>query len=315
MPPDGWFRKKPKFPHLAASQGSAQVPEGVATKCLRCGQIIFTKNFEKNLKVCPHCEFHHKLTAAERIAYTADAGSWREAACDLRSVDSLSFKDYAGKLDKLTADTGLTDGVLIGTAAIDGVELVMGVTDFRFIGGSMGSVGGEKIVLAVEEAIARRLPFVIFTTSGGARMQEGLLSLMQMAKTSAACARLASEGLAYIVVMTDPTMAGVLASYASLGDIHLAEPGATIGFAGARVVAQAGVQKPPADYQTAEWQLAHGHIDQIVARRDLPQTLAALLRLLTKCHPDARVLPTISGKSDRSLNGLHEQAFAEAAGG
>lgn len=315
MPPDGWFSKKPKFPHLAASQGSAHVPEGVATKCLKCGQIIFTKNFEKNLKVCVHCEFHHKLTAAERIAYTVDVDSWREIATNLRSVDSLNFKDYAGKLEKLTTDTGLTDGVLIGTATIEGVPLVLGVTDFRFIGGSMGSVGGEKIVRAAEEAIALRLPFVIFTTSGGARMQEGLLSLMQMAKTSAACARLAAEGLPYVVVMTDPTMAGVLASYASLGDIHLAEPGATIGFAGARVVAQAGVQKPPADYQTAEWQLAHGHIDQIVARRDMPQTLAALLRLLTNCEPAQRFTDTVDGDAESGLNGYREPALMEAARG
>lgn len=315
MPPDGWFRKKSKFPHLPASQSVAQVPEGVFTKCARCGQSIFTKDFEKNLKVCTHCGFHHKLTAAERITYTVDQGTWCEFARNLRSTDSLHFKDYAAKLEKLTTDTGLTDGVLTGTAEIDSVPLVLGVTDFRFIGGSMGSVTGEKIVRATEEAVSRRLPFVIFTTSGGARMQEGLLSLMQMAKTSAACARLAKAGLPYIVVMTDPTMAGVLASYASLGDIHLAEPGATIGFAGARVVAQAGVQKPPADYQTAEWQLAHGHIDQIVPRRDLPQTLATLLRLLTNGSSDGRLQRTLSVTSEQARNGYHAPELVEAAGG
>ncbi len=314
MPPDGWFRKKPKFPHLPASHSAAQVPEGVATKCARCGQILFTKDFEKNLKVCPHCGFHHKLSAAERIACTVDDGSWREFAQKLRSTDALHFKDYAAKLNALTADTGLTDGVVVGLASIDGVPLVLGVTDFRFIGGSMGSVAGEKIVRAVEEAVARRLPFVIFTTSGGARMQEGLLSLMQMAKTAAACARLAEAGLPYIVVMTDPTMAGVLASYASLGDIHLAEPGATIGFAGARVVAQAGVQKPPADYQTAEWQMAHGHIDQVVPRRDLPQTLATLLRLLTGASSEAPFLPALSITPEPHHNGHHAPELAEAAG-
>jgi acetyl-CoA carboxylase carboxyl transferase subunit beta len=315
MPPDGWFRKKSKFPHLAAAHGAAQIPEGVATKCARCGQILFTKDFEKNLKVCPHCGFHHKLTAAERIAYTVDDGTWREFAQHLRSVDTLHFKDYAAKLEKLQSETGLTDGVLVGTAEIDGLPLILGVTDFRFIGGSMGSVAGEKIVRAVDEAISRRLPFVVFTTSGGARMQEGLLSLMQMAKTSAACARLAEAKLPYIVVMTDPTMAGVLASYASLGDIHLAEPGATIGFAGARVAAQAGIQKPPADYQTAEWQLAQGHIDQIVSRRDLPQALSTLLRLLT--HAATSVTPASYGSAEAAAmrNGYHVQALAEAAVG
>src|SRR5579875_2284640 len=170
MPPDGWFRKKSKFPHLPAARSAAQVPEGVATKCARCGEILFTKDFEKNLKVCPHCGFHHKLTAEERIAYTVDEGSWLELAQELRSTDPLGFKDYAAKLEKLT-ETGLTDGVLVGTASLDGVPVVLGVTDFRFIGGSMGSVTGEKFVRATEEAIARRLPLVFFTTSGGARMQ------------------------------------------------------------------------------------------------------------------------------------------------
>ena len=280
MPPDGWFRRKSKFAPAPAAESAAQVPDGVATKCARCGEILFTHDFEKNLKVCSVCGFHHKLTAQERIAYTADEGSWQELSSGLRSTDPLNFAEYPGKLEKSCRTTGLTDGVLVGTASVSGVPLVLGVTDFRFMGGSMGSVAGEKIVRAMEEGIARRLPVVLFTASGGARMQEGLLSLMQMAKTAAAAARLAEAGLPYIVVMTDATMAGVLASYASLGDIHLAEPGATIGFAGARVVAQATVQKPPEDYQTAEWQLAHGHIDAVVARRDLPQTLATLLTLL-----------------------------------
>lgn len=280
MPPEGWFRRN-KFPQASAAQSAAQVPEGVATKCARCGQILFTKDFEKNLKVCPQCGFHHKLTAAERIAYTVDEGSWREMAANLRSLDPLGFKDYGAKLEKAMGTTGLADGIQIGTATLGGVPVVFGVAEFGFMGGSMGSVAGEKVVRAMEEGINRHCPVVLFTTSGGARMQEGLLSLMQMAKTSAACARLSEAGLPYIVVMTDPTMAGVLAAYASLGDILLAEPGATIGFAGARVVAQAGAQKPPPDYQTSEWQLAHGQIDQIVARRDLPATLARLLRLLT----------------------------------
>lgn len=281
MPPDGWFRRKSKFPPAPAAESAALVPDGVATKCAGCGEILFTKEFEKNLKVCPVCGFHHKLTAQERIAYTADDGSWQELSANLRSQDPLGFAEYPEKLAKSVRVTGLGDGIVIGTATVLGVPLVLGVTDFRFMGGSMGSVAGEKIVRAMEAGMARRLPVVLFTASGGARMQEGLLSLMQMAKTSAAAARLAEAKLPYVVVMTDATMAGVLASYASLGDIHLAEPGATIGFAGARVVAQATVQKPPEDYQTAEWQLAHGQIDAVLPRREIPETLATLLALLS----------------------------------
>lgn len=281
MPPDGWFRRKSKFAPAPAAEAAAQVPEGVATKCVRCGEILFTKDFEKNLKVCPACGFHHKLTAAERVAYTVDEGSWRELFADLASTNPLPFQDYESKLAKAVGATGGNDSFRAGLARIAQIPLVLGVADFHFMAGSMGSVHGEKVARAMEEGVSRRLPVVIFTaTGGGARMQEGLLSLMQMAKTAAAAARLAEAKLPYLVVLTDSTMAGVLASYASLGDVHLAEPGATIGFAGARVVAQATVQKPPEDYQTAEWQLAHGHIDAVIPRRDLPQTLATLLTLL-----------------------------------
>jgi acetyl-CoA carboxylase carboxyl transferase subunit beta len=315
MPPDGWFRRKSKFSPAPAAQAVAQVPEGVATKCAGCGEILFTKDFEKNFKVCMLCGFHHKLTADERIAYTVDEGSWREMFANLRSTDPLHFKEYESKLAKSVQVTGLADGVVVGTASVGGVPLVLGVTDFRFMGGSMGSVAGEKIVRAMEEGIARKQPVVLFTASGGARMQEGLLSLMQMGKTAAACARLSEAGLPYVVVMTDPTMAGVLASYASLGDVHLAEPGATIGFAGARVAAQASGQKPPADYQTAEWQLAHGHLDQIVARRDLPATLATLLRLLTGGPNDAPFPVTMRITPEPARNGTHAFELSEAAVG
>ncbi len=289
MPPDGWFRRKSKFSSAPPPETAAQVPEGVAVKCVKCGEILFTKDFEKNLKVCPHCGFHHKLSAVDRIAYTVDEDSWTELHQNLRSLDPLHFPDYQAKLDKLTKATGMNDGVHIGLAAIGGNPLVLGVTDFSFIGGSMGSVAGEKIVRAIEEGIARRLPVVLFTASGGARMHEGLLSLMQMAKTSAAVARLSEAKLPLVIVMTDATMAGVLASYASLGDVHLAEPGALIGFAGARVVAQAMVQKPPENYQTAEWQLEHGQIDAVVARRDMPQALATLLGLMTGGRSFSRI--------------------------
>lgn len=308
MPPDGWFKRKSKFPQAPTPTVAVQVPDGVATKCARCGQIIFTKDFEKNLKVCPHCGFHHKLSSGERIACTVDEGTWQPMAEGLRSVDTLGFAEYPAKLAKGEQATGLHDGMQVGTASVGGVPIVLGVADFAFMGGSMGSVAGEKVVRAMERGIEERCPVVLFTASGGARMQEGLLSLMQMAKTSAAAARLAQAGLPYIVVMTDPTMAGVLAAYASLGDIILAEPEATIGFAGARVVAQAVAQKPPQGYQTSEWQLAHGQIDQIVPRKDLPQTLAALLALLTG-RPAASPsmagaplpIPVLSGQSSLVL--------------
>lgn len=286
MPPEGWFRKRSKFSAGESSSRNGNgrtvnaVPEGVVTKCVSCGQILFTKDFEKNLKVCPQCGYHHKLTADERIAYTVDEGSFAPFADNLRSVDPLGFPEYQPKVDKLQSTTGLTDPMRTGTARIKNVPCVVGVSDFRFIGGSMGSVAGEKVVRAMEAGIEKNLPVVLFTASGGARMQEGLLSLMQMAKTSAAAALLGQNKIPYIVVMTDPTMAGVLAAYASLGDIILAEPGSLIGFAGARVAAQASVQKPPEGYQSAEWQLKRGQIDEIVHRRDLSDALASLLTML-----------------------------------
>ena len=307
MPPDGWTRLRSKFAPHPAAQSAAQVPDGVATKCAKCGEILFTKDFEKNLKVCPVCGFHHKLTAGERIAFTADEGSWTELFADICSTNPLPFPDYEAKLAKAVGATGTNDSFRVGLARIGGIPVVLGVADFHFMAGSMGSVHGEKVARAMEEGIARRLPVVIFTaTGGGARMQEGLLSLMQMAKTAAAAARLSEAKLPYLVVMTDSTMAGVLASYASLGDIHLAEPGALIGFAGARVVAQATVQKPPEDYQTAEWQMAHGHIDSVVARRDLPQTLVSLLALLGGGALAAfPVHASTYSQSSQNGNGMH----------
>ena len=312
MPPEGWtdrFRRKSKFQTAPAAPTPALVPDGVATKCAKCSEILFTKDFEKNLKVCPVCGFHHKLTADERVAFTADEGAWTELFTEIRSVNPLPFPEYEAKLLKAVGATGSNDSFRVWLASILGTPVVLGIADFHFMAGSMGSVHGEKVARAMEEGVKRRLPVVIFTaTGGGARMQEGLLSLMQMAKTAAAAARLAEAKVPYLVVMTDSTMAGVLASYASLGDIHLAEPGALIGFAGARVVAQATVQKPPEDYQTAEWQMAHGHIDSVVPRRDLPQTISTLLSLLT-------LMPSVvSVSTPKSLdgNGVHASSALPA---
>ena len=313
MPADSWFRKKSKFVQAPASASAAVVPEGVATKCAQCGQILFTKDFEKNLKVCIQCGHHHRLSVEERIAFTTDEGTFSVFHDGLTSLDPFNFPDYQAKLKKGIAATGRNDGMIIGTAAIAGIPVVLGATDFLFVGGSLGSVAGELFVRAIEEGMARKLPVVIFTASGGARMFEGLLSLMQMAKTAAAVAQFAETKLPYIVVLTDPTTAGVLASYASLGDVILAEPGATIGFAGARVAAQGTVQKPPEDYQTAEWQLSRGQIDQIVHRRDMPATLASLLTLLGFGADTAD-----GALSEESLNGTGaamSRAFAGVAVG
>lgn len=279
MPSDGWFRKKSKFSQVPAKQ-AAEVPDGVATKCGKCGRVIFTREFEKLLKVCPDCGHHQRLTAEERIAYTADPDSFEPLWDDLQSVDPLNFPDYAKKNAKSREATGLNDGFRVGRATIGNVPVILGVSDFFFIGGTLGSVAGEKILRAMEEGARTKRPVVIFAASGGARMQEGLLALMQMAKTSAAAARLAEAGIPYVSILTDPTTGGVLASYAILGDIILAEPAALVGFAGARVAAQASVQKPPEGYQTAEWQLTRGQIDQVVARRDMPATIASILTLL-----------------------------------
>ncbi|MGO8672986.1 MAG: acetyl-CoA carboxylase, carboxyltransferase subunit beta [Capsulimonadaceae bacterium] len=280
MSSEGWFRRRSTLSSAVAGRAASSVPDGVATKCAGCGQILFTRDLAKNLKVCPHCGHHHRLTAAERIAFTADDGSFHALGEGLTSVDALGFPDYPAKLKKGQDVTGMPDAMQFGTARIQGSPCILGVTDFFFMGGSMGSVFGEKIVRAMETGIERRLPVILYTSSGGARMQEGLISLMQMAKTSAAAALLATHKVPYLVVLTDPTTGGVLASYASLGDIILAEPAATIGFAGARVAAQGSVQKPPPDYQLSEWQLTRGQVDQVVHRRDLPAVLGSLLRML-----------------------------------
>jgi acetyl-CoA carboxylase carboxyl transferase subunit beta len=247
-------------------------------RCDACKKVLFTKEFVRNLRVCPTCGHHHRLPAAERIEATFDSGSFVEHDAGMRSVDPLQFPEYAEKLDRGHASTGRFDSVISGVASIDGNRVSCAVADFRFMGGSMGSVAGEKITRTLERGIDDRIPIVVFTATGGARMQEGLLSLMQMAKTSAACRRAYESGTPFICVFTDPTMAGVLASYASLADIILAEPGALVGFAGARVAAQAsGGIKPPDNFQKSEFGMEHGMVDGVVPRKELRSTLAKLV--------------------------------------
>lgn len=249
-------------------------------QCLNCKKILFSIEFEQNLRVCPHCSHHHRLSAAQRIEITFDPGSFVELDHELRSIDPLTFPDYADKLKLAEQKTSAFDSIVTGTAALDEKPVSLAVADFNFMGGSMGSVAGEKITRTLERAADQRIPAIIFCSSGGARMQEGLLSLMQMGKTTAAAQRCSEAGVPYIAVFTDPTMAGVLASYASVADVILAEPRALIGFAGARVSKQAGVSKVPDDFQTSEFVLNHGMIDKIVPRKELRATLSNLVSIL-----------------------------------
>jgi acetyl-CoA carboxylase carboxyl transferase subunit beta len=261
-----------------------EIPEGLWTKCESCGQLIYTKVFIENMSVCPKCNYLHTVGAIERIDQLIDPGTFVEINKLLTSLDPLDFKGarpYSEKISDSQKNTGLKEAAITGEGKIGGHSVVLGVTDSRFIMGSMGSVVGEKITRAIEYAIERRYPVIIVSGSGGgARMEEGCLSLMQMAKTSAALARLSDAGLLFISILTNPTMGGVLASFASLGDILIAEPGALIGFAGPRVIKQTIRQDLPSGFQKPDFLLKHGLIDMIVERKQIKSTLASLLELL-----------------------------------
>ncbi|MFA0757122.1 MAG: hypothetical protein YPKNTGVA_002654 [Candidatus Fervidibacter sp.] len=247
-------------------------------KCGNCEAMVYRKEFEANLKVCPRCNYHERIGAWERLAITVDENSFTEWDADLMPADPLHFPDYAEKVQRDQQRTGLKDAALTGEATIDGMPVAIGITDFQFMGGSMGSVVGEKIARLMERAIDKRLPvFLIIGSGGGARMQEGLLSLMQMAKTSAACGRLHDARLPYIALLTD-SMAGVHASFGSLADIILAEPGSLVGFTGPRVIELSLKIKVPKEHRQAEFQFQHGHIDLIVPRKQVRPTVSKLLR-------------------------------------
>ncbi|MEQ1821888.1 MAG: acetyl-CoA carboxylase, carboxyltransferase subunit beta [Fimbriimonadaceae bacterium] len=253
---------------------------GSFLQCAGCKKILFASEFEQNLRVCHHCGHHHRLSARERIEMIFDADSFTESDTDLRSGNPLEFPDYQEKRLAAEAKTGSFDSIVSGYATLDTHPVATAVSDFAFMGGSMGSVAGEKITRTLERAADEKIPAIVFTTSGGARMQEGMLSLMQMAKTTAAVQRCNEVGVPYICVFTDPTMAGVLASYASVADVIIAEPKALIGLAGARVSKQAGVSRIPDDFQTTEFVFNHGLLDRIVHRRDLKNTLTSLVKML-----------------------------------
>ena len=272
----------------STTQAKPGLPSGnLVVKCEKCKEILISREWEKNLKVCTRCNYHFKLTAYERIELLVDPASFVELDADIISVDPLHFvsrtKDevqaYATKLNEESNKVGLNEAVVIGHATVDQMPLTLAIMDFRFIGGSMGSATGEKITRAIELSIVKRMPLLISSASGGARMQEGLYSLMQMAKTSAALAKLGEAKIPYFSLLTDPTTGGVTASFAMLGDITLAEPGALVCFTGPRVIEQFMHVKPPE--VNAEFVLQHGMIDAVVHRRDLRQTLARLMQLYT----------------------------------
>lgn len=266
-----------------------EVPENLMFKCPRCQKVEFMENFELSGKVCPSCNYHARLTARERIAMTVDEGSLEEYDAEMASVNPIDFPGYLEKLEKLQQSTGLTEAIVTGECTIEGMPCVIGVMDSHFMMASMGSVVGEKITRAFERAQEKHLPVILFTASGGARMQEGIISLMQMAKTSGAVARHSDAGLLYITVLTDPTTGGVAASFASLGDIMIAEPKVLIGFAGRRVIENTIKQRLPDEFQSAEFFLEHGFVDLLVERSAMRKTLGRLLRFhrLPEPMPDS----------------------------
>ena len=252
---------------------------GKWVKCDNCKEILYKEELHKNLSVCPNCGKHFRLSARRRIKQIADEGTFEEIGKEILTEDPLHFEGYMKKVETLREKTKIEEAVKCGICEIEGQKVVLGVMDGNFLMGSMGRAVGERITLAIETAIKEELPLIMFCVSGGARMQEGIVSLMQMAKTSSAIAKLNEKGLLYISVLTDPTTGGVTASFASLGDIILAEPHALIGFAGPRVIEQTIKQKLPEGFQSSEFLLEHGFIDKIVERKDMKSTIAKLIRL------------------------------------
>lgn len=250
-------------------------------KCQKCNAHVFKQDFINNFNVCPKCNWHGRITAYERIGITLDSGTFKETNETIRPTDPLSFVDsrgpYPERVEETRKRTGLNESVVTGSGKINGISVVVAVMDFRFFGGSLGSGAGEKILLAANYAYDHKLPYIIFSASGGARMHEGILSLMQMAKTCAGVARLDEKKIPFISVMTDPTTGGVSASFAMVGDINIAEPGALVGFAGRRVIEQTIKQKLPDSFQTAEFVMEHGFMDLVVNRKDLKDTLYKIL--------------------------------------
>lgn len=280
-----WLQSKKEQKNMDRPSTGTLIDDEVGklwTKCYNCGANLPTKEVEENMQVCPKCGYHFRINATERIAQVMDIMSFKEIDSGLGSADPLNFKDlkpYKTRQKDAQNKTKLNDAIITGTGKINGEPVAVGVMEFAFMGGSMGSVVGEKITRLIETAIDKKLPVVIFTSSGGARMQEGIFSLMQMAKTSCAVSKLNENKLLYITVLTEPTFGGVTASFGTLGDIIIAEQGARIGFAGRRVIEQTIRQKLPSDFQTAEYFLKHGQVDMICSRDNLKNTISSLIKL------------------------------------
>jgi len=276
------FTKRKKYATIPNENSKIDVPQGLMQKCKNCNKIYYRKEMKKSLNVCPNCGYHHPLSAWERIESLFDEDTFKEWDANITSSNPLNFPEYEEKVLKDCEKTGLNEGVVTGKGMINGQETAFAVMDSYFRMGSMGSVVGEKIARSVENARKESLPFIIFTASGGARMQEGILSLMQMAKTSVAIKRFSDDGGLMISVMTHPTTGGVSASFASIGDYNFAEPGALIGFAGRKVIEQTIREKLPKDFQTSEFLMEHGQLDKIIHRHEMKNLLTTILEMHQK---------------------------------
>ncbi|AWI13096.1 MULTISPECIES: acetyl-CoA carboxylase, carboxyltransferase subunit beta [Bacillaceae] len=276
---DIFSKNKKTYATIPVPSATDDVPVGIMTKCPNCKKIMFTREIEQNMKICLHCDYHFPMNAKERLSSILDENSFAEMDKELVTVNPLGFPEYVEKVEKDRRKMKMNEAVVTGTGKIEEKPVVIAVMDSFFRMGSMGSVVGEKITRAIEKADELHLPFIIFTASGGARMQEGVLSLMQMAKTSAALKRFSDHGGLIITVMTHPTTGGVSASFASLGDFNLAEPGALIGFAGKRVIEQTIHEELPEDFQTAEFQLKHGQLDAVIHRKEMRKKISLILEL------------------------------------
>jgi len=283
-----WFANRRKAGPISKERQEREIADGLWSKCSNCGVLTYAKDLRLNAMVCPDCGHHNRVDSDERVAQLIDSQTWRSMGDDLGPTDPLEFRDrksYADRIQDTQAKTGLRDSVITGVGELDGLPVALGVMDFRFMGGSMGSVVGEKLTRLIEQGTRDRIPVIIVCASGGARMQEGMLSLMQMAKISGALQRHQEAGILYVPVLSHPTTGGVTASFAMLGDIIIAEPQATIAFAGRRVVEQTLREKLPDDFQTAEYLLNNGFVDMIVPRTQLKKTLAQLIRLHQPVEP------------------------------
>lgn len=273
-----WFKRAKKEISKAEGKKSVQIPQGLYTKCKACSAVLYNKDLDKNLKVCPSCGYHNQLSSLERLYLTVDSGSFKELDEKHISINPLGFPEYELKLVKSQEKTKMNDAVVTGYGTINGQPACIAIMEFQFMGGSMGIAVGEKITRAIEAAIDKKCGMVIIAASGGARMQEGIFSLMQMAKISAALARLGEAGLPYLSILTDATTGGVAASFAMLGDLNIAEPAAMIGFAGPRVIEQTIRQKLPKGFQRSEFLLEHGFVDVIVPRHEMKTAIGKYLK-------------------------------------